>query len=397
MMKARTSNPLISVIVPVYNIESYLEKCIDSILSQTYTNLEIILVDDGSTDSSYQICDKYMVKDKRIKVVHKKNGGLVSARKTGVKVATGDYTTYVDGDDWIETNMYEDMIGQIADADAILCGVKRDYGEGCSLEVNKIKEGLYCGNCLQDKVWRKMIYTGEFFERDIHPHVCNVLSKTELLKKNQCEVPDGIRVGEDAACLYPLLLQCTKLKIISKCYYHYRMRSDSIMGTVYKDELDNYRILFSYLKKRFSEKEEIRECLVWQLTYYMVFMLMLKNLSVLQSEPKILFPFSGLDIKSQVIVYGAGRFGGELVRYMKSLKIEPVLWVDKNVRENIKNVEEIKNVSFDYLLVAVLMKDIADEIVTDIVQMGVPKDKIKVVDQEQIMVKSKEIEAILSI
>lgn len=395
-MQRQNSNPLISVIIPVYNIEPYLEKCIDSVLNQTYTNLEIILVDDGSTDGSSQVCDKYMTRDKRIKVIHKKNGGLVSARKAGVKVAMGDYTTYVDGDDWIETSMYENMIGQIADADAILCGVKRDYGDGCSLEINKVEEGLYYGKCLEDKVWRRMIYAGTFFERGIQPHVVNILSKTALLKRNQSEVPDGIGVGEDAACLYPLLLQCTKLKIISNCYYHYQMRSDSMMGIVHKDEMDSYKILFFYLKERLSEKEKLRECLMWQLNYYMIFMLMLKKIDVLQGETGLLFPFSGLRIKDKIIIYGAGRFGCELVRYLKGLKREPVLWVDKNVRGDIKDIEEIKSVSFDYLLVAVLMKDIADEIVTRIIQMGVPKDKIKVVDQKQIMEKSKEIEAILS-
>ena len=102
--------PALSVIVPVYNVEKYLDRCIRSIAGQTYTNLEIILVDDGSTDHCGEICDEWSRKDTRIQVFYKKNGGLVSARKAGLKTASGQYIAYVDSDDWIEENMYERMM-----------------------------------------------------------------------------------------------------------------------------------------------------------------------------------------------------------------------------------------------------------------------------------------------
>ena len=100
-------NPQISVLVAIYNVEKFLSQCINSILAQTYTNLEIILVDDGSTDTSGEICDKYATKDSRIKVIHKKNGGLVSARNAGLDAASGKYIGFVDGDDWIEPQTYQ--------------------------------------------------------------------------------------------------------------------------------------------------------------------------------------------------------------------------------------------------------------------------------------------------
>ena len=100
---------LISVIVPVYNVEQYLDRCVCSILNQTYQNLEIILVDDGATDSSGRMCDEYAKRDERIKVVHKQNGGLSDARNAGLAAATGEYIGYVDSDDWIEPDMYEKM------------------------------------------------------------------------------------------------------------------------------------------------------------------------------------------------------------------------------------------------------------------------------------------------
>lgn len=101
---------LVSVIVPVYNVEKYMRKCIDSIINQTYTNLEIILVDDGALDRSGEICDEYAQIDPRIKVLHKKNGGLASARNAGIKIATGEYISYIDSDDWVETEFIEMLL-----------------------------------------------------------------------------------------------------------------------------------------------------------------------------------------------------------------------------------------------------------------------------------------------
>lgn len=105
---------LISVIVPVYNAENYLERCLNSIVNQTYSNLEIILVDDGSRDRGPQICDSYAAGDKRIRVIHKQNGGLMSAWMAGVNVSAGDYLSFIDSDDWVETNMMEEMLKEAA-------------------------------------------------------------------------------------------------------------------------------------------------------------------------------------------------------------------------------------------------------------------------------------------
>lgn len=129
----------ISIIVPVYNTESYLKKCFDSIIAQTYTNLEIILVDDGSTDNSGKICDEYANKDARVKVIHKENGGMSDARNKGLDIATGDIITFVDSDDYIDKEMYEKMEALLVehDADIVCCAYKlvnnkevRDYSDG---------------------------------------------------------------------------------------------------------------------------------------------------------------------------------------------------------------------------------------------------------------------------
>jgi len=117
-------NPLISIIIPIYKVEDYIRCCIDSILSQTYKNLEIILVDDGSPDNCGSVCEEYSLKDKRIKVIYKKNGGLSSARNAGLDIASGEYIGFVDSDDWIENDMYESLYNAIIfhKADISVCG-----------------------------------------------------------------------------------------------------------------------------------------------------------------------------------------------------------------------------------------------------------------------------------
>ena len=123
-----SQHQLISIIVPIYNVEDYLKRCIDSILGQTYKNLEVILVDDGSPDKCGKICEEYKLIDSRIKVIHKKNGGLSSARNNGLDIATGDFIGFVDSDDYIERNMYESLIEALNNnnADIATCGIIRE-------------------------------------------------------------------------------------------------------------------------------------------------------------------------------------------------------------------------------------------------------------------------------
>ena len=119
---------LLSIIVPVYNVGSFLPKCINSIISQTFTDFELILVDDGSTDNSVEICDAAAKKDSRVRVIHKENGGVVSARKAGLSVAVGKYAGYVDGDDWIDEHMYEHMVNAMEkyNCDMVMCDVEHE-------------------------------------------------------------------------------------------------------------------------------------------------------------------------------------------------------------------------------------------------------------------------------
>ena len=136
---------MISVIVPIYNIASYLRRCVESLLSQTFSDLEILLVDDGSTDGSGALCEEYRKKDGRIRVIHKENGGLVSARKAGLRAAGGAYIAYVDGDDFVEPDMYERMYAELVKqaVDVVMCGRFEDTGDVSREVFHGIPEGRY--------------------------------------------------------------------------------------------------------------------------------------------------------------------------------------------------------------------------------------------------------------
>lgn len=165
---------LISVIVPIYRIDRYVGLCIESLINQTYKNLEIILVDDGSPDRCPEICNLYAKKDSRIKVIHKENGGLVSARKAGIIAATGKYVGYVDGDDWVGVGFYESLHNHIAatDADIACAGFRRDLFTSTSSFTDNLQSGLYEGERL-DALRMKMLSNGDFYRLGVSTYVWN--------------------------------------------------------------------------------------------------------------------------------------------------------------------------------------------------------------------------------
>lgn len=214
----------ISVIVPIYKVEKYLHRCVDSIINQTYTNLEIILVDDGSPDSCPKICDEYAKIDDRVKVIHKENGGLSDARNAGLKIATGDYIAFVDSDDWIHKDMYNILHKNIIEknADIVECGVKK-----ISKFENQFEE-------ISDESFIK--YTKENLMKDL---ICEDIVKqtvwNKLYRKNVIKdfTFEKGKVHEDEFWTYKVFDRCNILIHINADLYYYFQREDSIMGQVY--------------------------------------------------------------------------------------------------------------------------------------------------------------------
>ncbi|ABY44567.1 glycosyltransferase family 2 protein [Bacillus mycoides] len=217
-------NPKISIIVPVYKVERYIHKCIDSILVQTFEDFELILVDDGSPDTCGEICDRYADKDMRIKVIHKENGGLSSARNAGLENAKGDYIGFVDSDDWIEPDMYELLYGMCVEqgCDIAICSSQIHYS-------NRIVTSSNHPFIIHDRnTAMKTMLEGKLYDEVVW---------TKLFKRNLLEdikFPVGMSY-EDTAFTYKVIHKCKKVCFIGEPKYHYIKRDNSMMDRAVKE------------------------------------------------------------------------------------------------------------------------------------------------------------------
>ncbi len=213
-----SSNPMISIIVPIYKVEPYLSKCLDSIINQTYKNLEIILVDDGSPDNCGTICDEYAVKDKRIQVIHKPNGGVSSARNAGLRAACGEWIGWVDSDDWVEPTMFETLFSatQETGADIAVCGHWEDFrnhAKVCGWPVRQVLDTERAlGELLRNGRMKNLLWD-RLFHRTLFENIC---------------FPEG-RTYEDIAIMHWLFLRAEKVVCVPDILYHYRQREGSIV------------------------------------------------------------------------------------------------------------------------------------------------------------------------
>lgn len=237
---------MISVIVPIYNIEKFLPQCLDSLIAQSEKALEFILVDDGSTDRCPQICDAYAKKDARIKVIHKQNEGLISARKSGLQAAAGEYIGFVDGDDWIEPDMYAQFAQTIEQfqPDLAICEFYYAYPQKEEKSCQKLTKRCYSKAEFEQQLYPVMLFTERFYCYGINPCCWSKVFKKELLEKRLYPVNPAIKIGEDAAFTYPCLLDAQRVAYVDRALYHYRINEAS-MTKAYDPELEN-TILLAY-------------------------------------------------------------------------------------------------------------------------------------------------------
>lgn len=238
--------PFLSIIVPVYNVEPYLAECLNSILAQTFTDFEVLLIDDGSTDGSSALCDKYVRKDRRFHCFHKKNGGLVSARQAGFRHVTGKYVTFVDSDDWISPVMYEKTCGAAKETDAdIICCNYTSVAPDRKIERRDFcAPGLYDKTRLTDEIYPQMLLSGSFFHFGVSPSLCNKIFRRSLLEKHIFHVPLSVKLGEDGLVTYPCLLNAGSVRFLSDSLYYYRSNGDSLTHTMDHKRLAENRLLF---------------------------------------------------------------------------------------------------------------------------------------------------------
>lgn len=241
--------PLISIVIPVYNSELFLHQCIESVLNQSFSDFELILIDDGSVDSSGKICDEYAKKDYRVVVIHKKNEGPTVARKLGVEIATGLYVMFLDSDDYYKEGLLRclsEIIEKYSTDVIVFNGIKFDQNGSQSKCQCLLREGLYCGEYIK-KIHNSLIVDNK--DRiAICYGVCMKVFLRTLYIDFQKTVPKELYKGEDLAVTAPLLASCKSVYVLNMTGYYYRDTPGSLMNSFHTNELMQIKYLADYLE-----------------------------------------------------------------------------------------------------------------------------------------------------
>ncbi len=378
--------PFISVIVPVYNPGEYLYECLDSILKQTYKNIEVIIVDDGSTDFSGKICDQYAQADERIKVFHQENHGLVASRKKALSYCRGEYIGFVDSDDWIEETMYEELIRLLRSNDLtdIICFGSNHVREGkTGAYLNLIKEGEYTGENLCT-LYKSMMFDDKRNAPGIFQSACCKLFRKSLLEKILVGMDDRLTYGEDAAIVYSCCLKAGKIVITNYKFYNYRANDNSMSRGKNVKIFEKTNLFYEYMMDVFSKYPQEWD-LARQLKCYILYFIQIGLSRVFGIECKKVYqlPFDMIRNGEKIVLYGAGDVGTAYYQQLKNQKMyEIVRWVDlkcagKMIQGRIIDpVDVIKDVVFDTIIIAVKKENVMVEIKKQLEDMGIDSEKV---------------------
>lgn len=249
------NTPDIAVIIPVYNTAEYLPKCMDNVLASKFKSMEIILVDDGSTDGkSPSLCDDYASADPRVRVIRKENGGLQSAWIEGVKASTASYLSFIDSDDWIDSEFFEELYAHTSQAFKSCEIISSDYIIEKQNERKEVHHMVSCGQHFGEDLDNiKSRLLGEE-QRTVILSRCMKLISRKLITDNLKYCDSAIRLGEDVNITIPALCDCKRLYVTDKCYYHYRTVTTSISHSHNTEILDNIKLLCDTCSDVMSEK-----------------------------------------------------------------------------------------------------------------------------------------------
>lgn len=372
--------PLISVIVPIYNTEKYLKNCIESIINQTYCHLEIILVDDGSTDSSLEICKEYQKKDSRIQVLSQTNQGLICARKAGLLIAKADFIGFVDSDDWIEANMYEEImkIYDRSKAELISTGIFRDDIHGRKEVCDNYREGLYYE--LDREIYPSMLWNNEKKDFGLYCTLVNKLFLRKILLKVYDNINTEVFYGEDCLAIYQYCLLVKSIYIHKKAYYHYNIYNSSMCRRSDERLPSNTYQLYKGLKNVFMNYYQ-PYILLRQLKKY-ILNVEIHNLEILYDIKldglgRWKFQYEELYNK-KFVIYGAGACGQALYHqiYFSGKSSQIIAWVDKEFakkeKECLYHIDApivLTNLEYDYIIIAVKDERVAKQIEKELIEI----------------------------
>lgn len=324
------SHPLISVIVPVYNAEAYLHRCVDSLLAQTFHNFEILLIDDGSPDKSRDICDQYSQQDDRIRVFHKANGGVSSARQLGIEQAKGKYSIHCDPDDWVEANMLEELYKKATktNADIVICDFCVDTAQQTIICKQPIKS-----NCSNDVLI-------QLLENELHGSTCNKLIKHSLYSQYNINFPKGIDYCEDFCVITQLLLKNLHIEYLPKAFYHYN-QFDNAESITRKMNLQFIRRVMAFI--------QVLEQLIIQIPNSQKYIIMRKEFVLLTAATYKILPFNDIvklypELKRQKIVTKV--YKDRILLYMIIHQHKLLFYMFNHLKESIKKL--VQKVTLKY-------------------------------------------------
>lgn len=379
----------ISIIIPVYNVRMYVEKCIQSVLNQTYKDIEVICVDDGSTDGSGEICDEYAKMDSRVKVIHQNNGGVVSARKKGLKAAIGKFVGFVDSDDWIDPYMYEYMAKKMKDYSVALVeiGIIDCTCNGEKRRKCKIAEGCYKGNKFVKEIIPKLFYDGYFYSYGaITGALWNKLFVRELITEIYMQLDDTEIRLEDMVSVYPYILENQSVYISNEYFYYYRAIATSSKRNYENNVRDVLQYGFNRLEKYVLKTKYSNE-LLRQLDYCKLFYFLMWCPENFDTKSDILTAFGGFKPDSKIILYGAGSVGIFMYNYLIKKGVQIYQWVDSNYQyicdkypvSDPKTLELTLDIP---IVISVLKYSAVQDISRALINQGIDKNRIRWIKEE---------------
>ncbi len=393
---------LVSVIVPVYNTEKYVSRCLDSILGQTLGDMEIICVDDGSTDSSPAILREYAKKDSRLRVITKENQGLVAARKTGVKEASGKYIGYVDSDDWIEPEMYETLCeyAEASQADMVTSGYIFE-GNYISTHYDGVPEGLYEGERM-DFLRENGIYNLQTRDVGLRSPLCFKLFLAETFREAQLRIPDEISLYEDKLCVITYLLRCDRAYVLRKAFYHYIIYRESMINKPDSRYLSKVNAAYQYLltlyeHPLFTKSMRLQaELYVTEMLYKGINSRMgFENKNLLWIDP---YWLKELPLGARVALYGAGELGQVYKRQLKAREDLTFAGCMDAGWERFKTApmtavspKDLPETEYDVVVITIKNPSKANEVKEELVEAGVPEHKIRWFEQKELYWKYAEV------
>ncbi len=266
-----------SVVIPIYKVEDCLERCVDSVLGQSFEDFEVILVDDGSPDGCPALCDRYGERDSRVRVLHKENGGLVSARNAGIKAARGRYVCYVDGDDWVSDRLLETMyraLGEQGEPDMVVYRAVYQYDVGQEDIPCHVESGLYDKARLEREIYPAMMYDAglPFFTGKVFPAAWNKIYRRELLLEHYCR-DERIGLAEDNAFVFECLYFADSVYFCEDRLYYYNRCNEGSMISCYNEKyLEKSQLVCQYLRERLGGRQPYldRQIQVFQAAWLMM-------------------------------------------------------------------------------------------------------------------------------